>query len=261
MIGNLPIITPIEQQNQPFSYAHCVAIMGDQGSGKSVSAATRIVEDALKHIVAIKRYDDGRVFQALPLSKDEKKLCLDKGYAISIDSVKVKTDKGWRIMQVPPRCIIIPSIHIYCNFHLYGIRYMLVNPIMVIELLENEKMRNGRLVLDEAHMIMNNRDCMSALGKILAKDSYTFRKRHLDVDIMSAHEQMIDIAIRKVITERRFCTYDPKTMKVTINISGKGYPQPKEVTYDAWPYFKYYFTDELFHAPSGQVNKAIAQAR
>jgi len=250
-----------QRNSDPFSYAHCTFLMGDQGGGKSVSAVTRLIEDALRHIVAIKRVEDGKEFGAQSLSKLEKRMCKDKGYIVTTDTIKVKTSRGWRIMRIPPHFIIIPSIHIYCNFHLYGIKYMFVTPVQIIELLEAEKMCNGRLVIDESHMIMNNRDCMSSLGKMLAKDSYTFRKRHLDVDIMCAHEQMIDIAIRKVATERRLCTFDKTTKKVTMNITGKGYPQPKEVTYDAWPYFKYYDTDELPHMPSNQVNKAIAQAR
>jgi hypothetical protein len=237
-------------------------IGGEQGSGKSNTGTARTIDDAIKHIVAIKRYDDGKIFQAKSLDKDEKKWVTDKGYSITYDTVKVRTtDKGWRIMQIPPRFIIIPSIHIYANFHLYGVKYLYLTWPQIIEMLEAEQMEDGRLEIDEFHMFGNVRDCMSSLGKVLAKDSYTFRKRHLDVDIMCANERLADFAVRLVVTERRLCSYDERTGIVTNTITGKKYPQPKDVSYPAWQYRKYYKTDELFHAPSGQVNKAIQQAR
>jgi hypothetical protein len=246
----------------PFSYAKVSLLSGDQGSGKSNTGTARIIDDAIAHIVAIKRSDDGKEFQARALDKDEKRWVASKGYVVTFDTVKVKTSsQGWRIMQIPPKFIIIPSIHIYCNFHLFGVRYMYLTWPEIIEMLEAEKLADGRLSIDEFHMFGNVRDCMSSLGKVLAKDSYTFRKRHLNVDIMCANERLADFAVRLVVTERRLCSYDSATKMVTNTITGKNYKQPKEISYPAWQYWKYYKTDELFHAPSGQVNKAIAQAR
>ncbi len=251
----------IPANQRPFSYAKVTLLCGDQGSGKSNTATARIIDDSITHIVAIKRADDGKIFQASPLDKDEKNWVISKGHSITYDTVKVKTSsKGWRVMQIPPHFVIIPSIHIYTNFHLYGVRYMYLTWPQIIEMLEAEKLKDGRLGIDELHMIANVRDCMSSLGKVLAKDSQTFRKRHLDVDIMCTYERLADFAVRLVITERRMCSYDERTRMVTNTITGKKYKQPKEISYPAWQYWKYYKTDELFHAPSGQVNKAIAQA-
>jgi len=250
-----------QNASQPFTYAKVCLIGGDQGSGKSNTGTARTIDDAIKHIVAIKRVEDKKEFQAKSLDKDEKAWVIGKGYRITYDTVKVRTGTGWRIMQIPKNFIIIPSIHIYANFHLYGVKYLYLTWPQIIEMLEHEQIYDGRLEIDEFHMFGNVRDCMSSLGKVLAKDSYTFRKRHLNVDIMCASERLADFAVRLVVTERRLCTYDDRTGMVTNTITGKNYKQPKEVTYPAWQYRKYFWTDEQFHAPSGQVNKAIAQAR
>ena len=49
-------------QISPFTYAKLTLVQGEQGSGKSVVSVARAVDDAIKHIVSIRRVDDGKEF-------------------------------------------------------------------------------------------------------------------------------------------------------------------------------------------------------
>ncbi len=101
---------------------------------------------------------------------------------------------------------------------------------------------------------------MTSLGKSLAKYGFTYRKRHLDVDIMCPAENLMDWNNTLIITERRMCKFDENTKIVTMIVKGKGQPK-KEVSYYAPQYWKYYWTDERPRLLSSQVGKAIMQGR
>ena len=248
---------------QPFSYAHVAMIVGDQGSGKSNTGTARIVEDALDNIVAVKRLSDGAEFKAESLTKEERINLLEKGYKPTFDTVKLYLPDGKiHIAPVPPNHVIIPSINIFTNFHLYGIRYTYCPTwATIIQWLEAGIICDGRLTIDEYHIGGNARDFMSSLGKALSKYSFTYRKRHLNVDILCVHKRLADWTMRLVVTENIMCSYDEKTRVITYTQKGRGQTKAQEHSYYAPYYWKNFKTDELFKLTESQVGGAVSMGR
>ncbi len=248
--------------DKPFSYAKVAICSGDQGSGKSNTIVARAIDAAIASIVGLQRVSDGFIYKVSPLSKEEKIILKEKGYVLSYDTIKLYLPDGSvKITSIPPKHIILPSIRIFPNFHLYGVEYSLCTIAQIVEWLDAGIIRDGRLLIDEYHIAGNARDSMTSLGKALSKYSFTYRKRHLNVDIACAHEKLADFTARLVVTEHISCINDPETNNITLTITGKGHPRPKEVTYWGKQYWKYYNTDELFRLPGSAVEKAVAQAR
>ncbi len=245
---------------QPFSYAHVCLIEGEQGGGKSNTGVARAIEVAIDNIVAVKRIDDEAVFKAAPLSFQEKKKLEADGYRVRYDTIKMLVDNKIKIMNIPPKHIIIPSINIFYNLNLYGVKYYHLTISQIIEWLDLGYIRDGRLLIDEYQAVGGARDSMTSLGKTLQQYSFTYRKRHLDVDIMCHHQRLADWTSKLVVTEHIYCTYDEDTNMVTATIKKKKQPE-KKVSYDGSLYWKYFRTDQLPQLPASRVGKAIAQAR
>lgn len=246
---------------KPFTYAHASILVGDQGSGKTCSGVARAIDAGINSIVGLKRVSDGITLKASPLSLEQKKDLKAKGYNVTYDTVLVHFPEGKRVMRIPSGYIIIPQLNIFTNFHLFGIRYWFRTLEQILWGLEHGQIMDGRLLMDEYQFAGSARDGMTRLGKALYKYSFTYRKRHLDVDIMCATERLADWPARVVVTERIMCSANPDNpAKITLVIKGKGKPQ-REFSYNGSQYWKYFFTDELPRMPAGQLAKAMAGAR
>ncbi len=248
---------------QPYTYAHIAMIVGDQGSGKSNTGTARNIDNALDAIVAVKRISDGKIFKATPLSHEERNKLKEDGYTLTFDTVKLYLPDGKiHIRPVPENHIIIPSINIFTNFHLFGVRYIFCRSwAQIIDWLDKDIIRNGRLSIDEYHIGGNSRDFMTGLGKALSKYNFTFRKRHLEVDILCVHKRLAEWTTRLAVTENIMCKYDENTKMITYEQKKRGETKFHEHSYYAPTYWKYFDTDEEFKLPEGQVGRAMASAR
>lgn len=248
----------------PFSYAHVCLIEGEQGSGKSVTGTGRLVDKSIKHIVAIERYSDHSKIDAEALTKEEKFDLVSKGYQVPFNTVKLNFPDGRQIIRpIPSDYLIVPGIRIFTNFHLFGIKYVYCRNIgMIVELLDHEVIRDGLLSIDEYQMQGNARESMTGLGKALSQQSFTYRKRHLDVDIMCAHKRLADWTSRLIVSDHISCHLEDmeKPNMVTLDIKLKGKPT-KTVTYDASIYWPFYLTDEIFKLRRELYENAVAEGR
>ncbi len=245
---------------KPFTSAHATLIEAEQGGGKSITATARIITDAINHIIKIINPMTGEYYDAEPISKEEKNRLKSLGYKLTYDTVKIHYPDKIVIAPIPDGFSIVPSIRIFANYHLYGVRYNYLDGWgKVIKGLDEETISDGRLALDEYNIGASAREGMTALGKAIYKYNFSLRKRRLDIDIMIAHQRLAEWTSRLVITQWISCKYEPKTGMVTLTIKAKGNSQIKEFSYNSSLYRKYFDTEELFRLPAGQVAKAIAQ--
>lgn len=241
--------------SQPLSHARICLCEGEQGEGKSVTAVARVIGASIRSIVAIRNGENGKEYKAVALSKDDKEWLRAKDIPYFFDTVKMQLEDDWHIGRIPDNYIIVPSIGIFCNFHLYGVEYTYATMAQIIEWLDKGLIRDGYLVLDENYITGNARESHAAFSRALTKYSNTFRKRHLNVIMMYPHERMADWIYRWAVREWILCSYDEKTYIVTLTIK-KRREREKVVSFYAPQYWKYYDTDELPRLPASQVDKA-----
>lgn len=246
--------------NKPFSSAQISLCEGEQGDGKSNTAVARVIDAAISHIVAVRK-QDGTEIKAAPLTTDDKQWLKSKGYSYTFDTVKLYyPDFGWKVMRIPHDGIIVPSINIFCNFHLYGVVYTFGTLAQIIEWFDAGIIQDGYLVLDENYIGGNAREGMGSLGRALTKYSMSFRKRHLHVILIYPHEKMADWIFRWAVRERIMCSNNEKTHYITLTIKRRKQPT-KTISYYSPQYWKYYWTDEMFKLSTREVGKAVAAAK
>ena len=156
-----------------------------------------------------------------------------------------------------------PTIKIYANFHIYGIRYVYLPLPLMLEYLNSGLIQDGYLLIDEAYISGDAREGMTAVVRMITKMSNQMRKRHLHLYLTVPNAKMIDWRYRWAVTEKIMCTYyNEKTHEVKLVIKNKRkYKKPRSFTYDASQYFPYFDTDEQIEIPQTQIARALAGAR
>lgn len=155
-----------------------------------------------------------------------------------------------------------PTIKIYANFHLYGIKYVYLPLPLMLEYLNSGLIQDGYLLIDEAYISGDAREGMTAVVRMITKMANQMRKRHLHLYMTIPNAKMIDWRYRWAVTEKIMCiSYNEKTHEITLLIKNKRKSRkPRKITYDGSQYWKYYYTDELLEIPQGQIAKAIQGA-
>lgn len=241
----------------PLTYARVTIIDGEQGSGKSMTAASIGVDATFEGMTAV-RMSDGTLVKAEPVRNKQK-------YAI-IGYGRLWIDDKPRIMKIPPSsCVIAGSVKIIYNGHYYGIRYAhmeLEDIIKHIGKKDDATLNNAILIIDEAYIGADKREGMSPLVRGLSKLSKQLRKRHIHLVLCTPDSSELDRRFQKIEVEHIACSYDEEFHQVTkILRNPKRFRGLKEVTYDGTLYRKYYDTDEIFELPDVQIQRAIAMAQ
>ncbi len=156
-----------------------------------------------------------------------------------------------------------PTIKIYANFHLYGIRYVYLPLPLMLEYLNSGLIQDGYLLIDEAYISGDAREGMTAVVKMITKMANQMRKRHLHLYMTIPNAKMIDWRYRWAVTEKIMCiNYNERTHEITLLIKNKRKSRkPRKITYDGSQYWKYHDTDEILEIPQTQIAKALAGAR
>jgi hypothetical protein len=205
--------------------------------GKSVSAVARIRD----------RYDNDcvRIF----LRDVLKITCEVKSYDRRNRIAKIKYNGNRLLIRIPSDYKLHSPMHIFTNFHLFGIPYVFCQSFeTILRWLKDGTISDGILAIDEAYLGINARECMSALGREMEKQSFQYRKMQLEVMIITPMARLIDWTARVIPTERILCSYNEKTREVTLTIKKKGVKGSREVTYDSTPYRANYWTNERITA-------------
>jgi hypothetical protein len=150
------------------------------------------------------------------------------------------------------------DINIFCNFPLYGIKYVLLTLGQIAELANTELLANGILIIDEAYIGGDARTSMNNFTKFLTWFTMQSRKRKLRMIVIVQHERFLDWRIRYVATEKIQCAYDSKTKIIELVITKRRGSSPKRrVRYSAPQYWKYFDTYEVPVIPDAQLAKAL----
>lgn len=237
----------MERKTTPFAFAPITIIEGEQRSGKSETAVTRVVDVTYENMTHIK-LKDGTIIKADPVLNDE-------GYPM-IGFAKINGKR----MKVPNgSCVIAEDIKIFANFHLKGIRYVFMPLSSIIEHLNDGSLKDCYLIIDEAYIAGDRREGLSPLVKTISKLGWQIGKRHIHFIMCLPDSSVLDLRLQKIETEHIVCSYDEFTRKITMFIKNrKRYKKTREVSYYAPLYWKYYDTDENFELPNIQLARALA---
>ena len=237
-LSNVEPAPPMEDNGRdPFSEAHVTIIEGSQRSGKTNTAVGRIVDSYFKDCI--------KIFCENVL----KIKCEVKAYDRKNRVAKIKHDGKVKLLRIPKEYDLHSPMRIFANLHLFGLPYVFIPSFRhCLHWLKLGIIRDGWLLLDEAHLGINARAGMTGLGQELEKQSFQYGKMQLDVIITTHMARMIDWAIRTIPTERISCTFDPKTRKVTYTTKKKGEHGSREISYDATQYWRNYWTNEKINS-------------
>ena len=240
---------------KPFTYAPITIIEGEQRSGKSETAVTRMVDPTYANLTSVK-LASGVVVKAEPV--------LNKmGYPIIGIARLWLPGQEPKILKVPPKSILrADGIKVIYNGHLYGVRYAHMKLPEIIEHLNDGTIRDCYLTVDEAYIGGDRRDGLSPLVKTISKLGWQIGKRHIHFTMCLPDSSVLDLRLQKVETEHIVCSYDDSRHRITMFIRNrKKYKRPREVSYDARTYFKYFNTDENFELTDVEIARAIAMAQ
>lgn len=216
-------------------------LTGPQGSGKSITGVAYPVDDYFEHAKAI--FPSGNKYPIV--STFPYYLC--------------KTGDG-RVLRLPrdfkeKGISIISPIKIFANFHLYGIRYAFTDMPMMIKNINSPLITDAWFLIDESFMI-DKRNSMTQVGKIIAQFGATIRKRRLHLLIMVQYKSFAELRLRIFATQTILCEYDKGAHYVNLTISRKGEKKKRSVSYNSMPYRRYYDTYELIPIPEHVIERA-----
>ena len=230
-------LTSMDDSKEPFSEAHVTIIEGAQRSGKTNTAVGRIVDSYFKDCI--------RIF----CETDLKLICEVKAYDRKNRIAKIKHEGKIKLIKIPISYELYSPMRIFSNVHLFGLPFVYIPSFRhCLYWLKSGILREGWLLLDEAHLGINSRAGMTSLGQEMEKQSFQYGKMQLDVIIVTHMARLIDWTMRTIPTERLSCTFNPKTREVTYTTKKKGQPGSREITYDASQYWGNYWTNEKINA-------------
>ena len=123
-------------KSKPFNYAPVTIIEGEQKSGKTETAVTRVVDPTYAGMTSVKLPSKVEVKAEPVLNKN--------GYPIiGYGKLWLPNEKSPRIMKIPNGSIVIADgVKVIYNGHLYGIRYIHMKLPDIIKHLNDGTIRN-----------------------------------------------------------------------------------------------------------------------
>jgi hypothetical protein len=244
----------IEIKPKPFTFAPVTIIEGEQRSGKTETAITRVVDKTFANLTSVKM-PTGLVVKAEPVLNKN-------GYPVIGHGRLWLPHQEPRIIKFPPgSCAIAESVKIIYNGHLYGIRYAHMEFRSILQHLNDGTIRDCDVIVDEAYIPGDRRDSLNPLVKTISKLGWQIGKRHIYFTMCLPDSSVLDLRFQKIETEHIVCSYDDTAKRITMFIRNrKKYKRPREVSYYAPTYWKYFWTDETFEIPEVQMERAMAMA-
>ena len=154
-----------------------------------------------------------------------------------------------------------PSTKIFTNFHLYGIKYVLIDLATLLEYLNSKLLKDGYVIIDEAYIGLNARDGMAIINKIGTWFGMQAGKRRVHLIVIVQHGRMVDWIYRWLMSEHILCSYNAKTRMITLQVKKKNAKRIRVINYYAPQYWSYYDTEEIVEIPDSKIAKAIVGAR
>lgn len=192
------------------------------------------------------------------LSRQDKKFLIAHGKNPSIFKyIRVFSDDGQysKIIERPKGWLVLSPVQVFCNFHLFGVKYAYTTLGRIIEYMNTDLMTNCWILSDESSDT-DARDSMTGAGKLVAKFGATIGKRRAHMILLSQYPEMIERRYRLFRTTKVMCNYNSATKCITCDIKMRDKP-PFSVTYYAPPYWKFYDTNEIIKVAQKKIDKAL----
>ncbi len=245
------------EYNSPSAYADIRLITGDQRHGKSTVGVGLALEPYHDHLNGLK-CASGQIVKAAPLNKDDKVLLRKLGiYPSKLELCRIFSDDGIKskIIRIPSDCIRLSPVHIFANFHMYGVIFSRISLVDIIQYMNTELFNEAWILLDESG-VASARRSMESLGKLLAEFSATIGKRKAHFCVMAQYNRMVELYIRLFATTRILCTYDEHSRYITCEVERRGDPK---FSFDFWqPAYRAFFnTSEIIETPQYRIDRAL----
>lgn len=233
-------------------------ISGDQGGGKSCTATALVIDDCYEKITAIVspeglRYEASALVESEILRLENAGIPYDAHRHLRIFAPNSVESK---VILKPKDYTIETSVRIFSNFHFYGVKFMLVDLETIIANINSTLIKDGWVVLDESFMV-DKRDTMSNVGKMMAWFGAEARKRHLHMVIISQYFNMVQSRFAYFAKTRVLCEYDTYTKRISLDVNQKSEVM-KSTSYYAPKYWPYYDHDEIIQKPQYKIDRTLA---
>jgi hypothetical protein len=235
-----------------FSEAHVQIVEGDQRGGKSVYAVKTIKEDWLKDAVRI--FCEKELGMKCDVIRYFRKTRSAKIKILSFVETNIEQSDSEYIgktiyIKIPEDYKLYSPKRIFSNIYILGVPFYYISSFReALRLLKKGFIRNGWLLLDEAHRGMSARNGMSKMGKEFVGEIYQFGKSLLDVIIITHHAIMIESLARLIPTKRVYCSYNKRTKKVSCQIREKGIEGTLVKEFYAPDWWDSYYTNQKVRA-------------
>jgi hypothetical protein len=248
----------VVQQDELLNLADIRRITGEQGSGKTNTAVSFVVDDCYSKLDKIINLQTGEYYKARPLNEKEIEFIENRGIVYdNLKHIKVFNQDGAtsKIITKPKGWVIDSPVKVFCNFRLYGIRYRYVDDTTIIENVNSDTLTNGWLILDES-VLTEKRDTMTAVGKIVAWFGAQTRRRHLHMIIIAQDETMLQSRFNLFSTTTIDCSFDEDTKMIDLVVKSK-LPNMSSTSFYGPKYWKFYKHDEIVKVPQHRVDKIM----
>jgi len=225
--------------------ANVIIIEAAMGEGKTNTATAKLVDDYFAHIKAIVS-PEGITFPVKPFKLD------------IVELLPLHEGEESKLITVPDNYDTISDTKIFANYHLYGIRYVLCDPLTMLEYLNTGLISHGKMVIDEAYITGEARRGMNSLSLLYTWFAQQMRKRDIELYLLVQHGRFIDWRFRYIAKQKIICRYSEKTDTIKLLIQNLAKGTERIVSYYAPQYWKYFDTNELPPVPEKMLGKAVA---
>ena len=220
--------------------ANVTIVEAQMGEGKTNTSTAILIDDYFRNIKAIvSPPPQSYVFPVAPYKLDTVKLLPLAG----------QEDKEPKIITIPRNYSTISDTKIFANYHLYGIKYVLCDPLTMLQYLNTGVISHGKLVIDEAYISGEARRGMNTLSLIYTWFAQQMRKRDIELYLLVQHGRFIDWRFRYIAKQKILCRYNEKTYRIKLLVQNLSKGSEKMLSYYAPQYWKYFDTNELPPVP------------
>ena len=234
--------------------ANVTIIEAPMGEGKTLTSTGILVDDYFAHLKAIVSPKTGIVYPVQPV----------KGEIVKIfppdNMPKIEEP---RIIRIPDGWGTVSDTKIFCNYHLFGLRYVFSDPGTMLTYLNEgagETMKHCKMVIDEAYIQGEARRGMNSLSLIYTWFAQQMRKRDIELFLLVQHGRFIDWRFRYIAKRKILTRYNEKTHMVRLLVQNLGKGTEKPFSFWSPQYWQYYDTNELPQIPQSMIDRAGKQA-
>lgn len=254
--------------NNPPAFADIRLFVGEQRSGKSTTMVGFSIEDYMKFMTGVSKIDGHgntlSTIKARCLNKADLEILCNSGiqfnpyinYSLLYCRIFDKNNES-AIIKIPDDCIVESPVHIFANFHLFGVRYAFISIVDIITYINTDMFDNAWILSDES--VMNDpRNSMEATGKLMATFGATIGKRNAKLCLATQLTEMMERRFRAFANTTITCSYDETTRLITAAIKRRNEDESEVDIYEP-QYRRFFKSEEKILVPQSKINNALAR--